>query len=166
MSELHASMPNLYVVRKSGIHHKGVFAKQDIQKGTCVIEYTGEKIIKAESDRRAYKAIEAHKRNNNNGRVYIFELNKRYDIDGSVTYNTARFINHSCNPNCETENVRGKIWITAILDIRKGEEISYDYCYDLEDYQDHPCVCGSKNCMGYIVAEEHRGKLKRLLRAH
>jgi SET domain-containing protein len=159
-------MQKLYAIRKSGIHHKGVFAKTYIPKGTRVIEYTGDKITKAESDRRADAAIEAHKKNGNNGKVYIFELNKRYDLDGSVSWNTARFINHSCDPNCETLNDRGKIWITAIRDIRKGEELSYDYCYDLEDYQDHPCSCGSKNCMGYIVAEEHRGKLKRLLRAH
>ncbi len=150
-------------VKGSSIHNKGVFAKKDIPEGTRIIEYVGEKITKKESDRRADEDIEASKKDNNKGAVYLFELNKRYDIDGNVPWNTARFINHSCDPNCETDIIKGHIWIIAIRDIKKGEELSYDYGYDLDSFEDHPCRCGSKNCVGYIVSEEHRPKLKRIL---
>ncbi|RLE47727.1 SET domain-containing protein, partial [Candidatus Woesearchaeota archaeon] len=79
--------------------------------------------------------------------------------------NTARWINHSCNPNCETININGHIWIVALRDIRKGEELSYDYGYSLDDFEEHPCHCGSKNCVGYIVAEKYRKKLRKILEA-
>lgn len=151
-------------VSRSGIHNKGVFAAKDIPKGTKVIEYVGEKITKAVSDKRADRDIDLNKENpDENGAVYIFELNKRYDIDGNVPYNTAKYINHSCNPNCETDIIRGKIWIIAIKDIKNGEEITYDYGYDLDNWEDHPCKCGSDNCIGYIVREEDWPKLKRIL---
>jgi len=149
------------ILKKSQIHHKGVFAAKDIPKGTKVIEYVGEKISKKESDIRAEIALEKAKKNKNKGAVYIFTLNKRYDIDGDVPYNTAKYINHSCDPNCETEIIKGHIWIIAIKNIKKGEEISYDYGYDFENHKEHPCKCGSKNCVGYIVAKEHRKKLKK-----
>ena len=151
------------VVKNSSIHNKGVFAKKDIPKGTRIIEYVGEKITKAESDRRADKVLEASKKDTTKGAVYIFELNKRYDIDGNVSWNTAGLINHSCDPNCEAEGARGHIWITAIRDIKKGEELSYNYGYDIEDFGDHPCKCGSKKCVGYILAEDQWPKLKRIL---
>jgi len=148
-------------VTKSSIHSLGVFAKQDIPAGTRVIEYVGERITKAESDRRAELPLERSKKDNSCGAVYIFELNKRYDIDGDVFYNTARYINHSCDPNCETEISRGHIWIVALRDIKKGEELSYNYGYSYDDHEDHPCNCGSPRCVGYILAEEHWSKAKR-----
>ncbi len=150
-------------VRKSGIHNKGVFAKKDIPKGTRIIEYIGEKITKAEADKRAEKVIKEHQKKEKKGSVYLFELNKKYDIDGYPKYNLARWINHSCNPNAEVEIIKGHIWIIAIKDIKKGEEISYDYGYDLEDFEEHPCKCGAKNCVGYIVSEEYIPKLKKIL---
>ncbi len=150
-------------VRKSGIHNKGVFAKRDIPKGTRIIEYVGEKITKAEADDRAEKVIEEHKKKEKKGSVYIFELNKKYDLDGYPNYNTARWINHSCDPNAEVDIIRGHIWIIAIKDIKKGEEISYDYGYDIDDFEDHPCRCGAKNCVGYIVSEVDVPKLKKIL---
>jgi SET domain-containing protein len=149
------------IVRGSDIHNKGVFAKKEIPKGTRVIEYIGEKITKAESERRADLPLQRNKENPEFGAVYIFELNKRHDIDGYVPYNTARFINHSCAPNCETQNIRGHIWIIAIRDIPKGEELTYNYGYDMENYEDHPCLCQADNCVGYILAEEHWNKLKK-----
>lgn len=149
------------VVKESKIHNKGIFAKRDIPKGTPVIEYVGDKITKVEADRRAEKQLTKSKNHTKGGGVYIFELNKRYDIDGNVARNPARFINHSCDPNCETEISRGHIWIVAIKDIKKGEEVKYNYGYDLEDYSEHPCKCGAKNCVGYIVAEEGWGKLRK-----
>jgi uncharacterized protein len=151
-------------VKNSGIHNKGVFSKRDIPKGTKIIEYVGEIITKTESDKRAEKQLNLSESHTKDGGVYIFELNKKYDIDGKVPWNKAKYINHSCNPNAETENIKGHIWIIAIKDIKKGKEITYNYGYDLENYQDHPCKCNSKNCMGYITAEEHWPKLKRKLK--
>jgi hypothetical protein len=149
------------IVRKSSIHNRGVFARKDIPKGARVIEYVGEKVTKKEAEDRVTETI--GNADENNGAVYIFELNKRHDIDGKVPYNTARFINHSCDPNCETEIIRGHIWITALRDIKKGEEISYNYGYGPDEFEDHPCRCGSKNCIGYIVAEEHWRKVRKIL---
>lgn len=151
------------VVKNSKIHNKGVFAKKDIKKGTKVIEYIGEKITKAEAERRAEKQLEKSKNHTVDGGVYIFELNKKYDIDGKFPWNPAQYINHSCNPNCEVENIGGHLWIIAIKDIKKGEEISYNYGYDLENFGEHPCKCNSKNCVGFIVAEKYWKKLKKKL---
>lgn len=152
-------------VKKSDIHSKGVFAKKDIPEGTRMIQYVGEKITKLESDRRAETVLEQSKKNVTKGAVYIFTLNQRYDIDGNVSWNPARFINHSCEPNAESDIIQGKIWIIATRDIKKGEEISYDYGYDLEDFEEHPCYCSSKSCVGYIVDSNLREKLKRKLSA-
>lgn len=148
------------VVRTSKIHARGVFAKKNVPAETRIIEYVGEKITKAESERRADVVLHASKKDKTKGAVYIFTLNKRHDIDGNVSYNTARYINHSCAPNCEAQLIRGHIWIVALRDIAKGEEITYNYGYDIEDYEDHPCCCGAPNCVGYILEEEHWPKLK------
>ncbi len=150
------------VVRMSSIHNKGVFARKDIEEGTRVIEYVGERVTKAESDRRADIPLGNHKHSKENGAVYLFQLTKRHDIDGYVSYNTARFINHSCDPNCESDIIRGKIWIVAIRDIKKGEELSYNYGYDIDSYEDHKCRCGAKNCIGYILGEEYWPKFRRM----
>lgn len=153
---------NSYVtVKKSKIHSTGVFAKKDISEGTRIIEYIGERITKAEAEKRAQLPLERAKENKECGAVYIFELNKRYDIDGNVPYNIARLINHSCGPNCETQLIRGHIWIISIQDIKKGEELSYNYGYSFDDYEEHKCRCNAKNCMGYILDEEHWHKLKK-----
>ena len=112
----------IYEIRQSSIHNRGAFAVQDIPEGTRVIEYIGDKITKAESEKRSIRMIEKAKKTDR-GAVYIFELNKRHDIDGSVNYNIARFINHSCDPNCETDIIRGRIWIIALRDIKKAEEL-------------------------------------------
>lgn len=154
----------LIKVKSSGIHNKGVFAKKDIAKGMKIIEYVGEIITKAESDKRAENQLQNSENHTKDGGVYIFELNKKQDIDGKVKWNPAKYINHSCDPNAETENIRGHIWIIALKDIKKGEEITYNYGYGMEDYQNHPCLCGSKNCIGYILAEEHWPKLRRKLK--
>lgn len=148
-------------VKESNIHSTGVFAKCNIPKDTEIIEYVGEKITKKESERRADININRHKDNAEHGAVYIFELNKRYDIDGHVDYNTARYINHSCVPNCEAVNLNGHIWIVALRDINRGEELTYNYGYDIDHYKDHVCLCMSPNCIGYIVAEEHWPKIRR-----
>tara|TARA_R100000027_G_scaffold60818_4_gene51753 strand:- start:17705 stop:18205 length:501 start_codon:yes stop_codon:yes gene_type:complete len=152
-----------YVVRRSSIHNRGLYAKADIEEGEYIIQYKGEKISKAESERRAL-AQEARGRKNGSGQVYIFELNKRYDLDGKTSKNLAKYANHSCEPNCEAVNYRGEIWFVALRDIEKGEELTFDYGYALESALDHRCRCGTPSCIGYIVNEADRPKLKKMLR--
>lgn len=147
------------IVQGSPIHGQGVYAKIDIPKGTRIIQYVGERITKKEAGRRVDASIDRHKKDGTQGAVYIFELNKRHDIDGEVPYNTARLINHSCDPNCEVEIIRGRIWVISLRDIKKDEELFYNYGYDFEDYQQHPCRCGTTRCVGYIIAEEHWPRL-------
>lgn len=149
-------------VRRSPIHGRGVIATKDIPSGTRIIEYEGERITKAESERRDNARAERAARGGD-GCVYIFDVNKRYDLDGHMAWNTARLINHSCDPNCESENVRGHIWITAKRDIAAGEELTFDYGFDVSNWRDHPCRCGSKKCVGYIVAKSQRWRLRKLL---
>ena len=98
-------------VRGSQIHGRGMFAKKTIPKGTRVIEYTGERITKAEGWRRELARQERAGRGAD-GCIYIFELNTKVDIDGSVRWNTARYINHSCEPNCESQVVLLDFWAT------------------------------------------------------
>jgi SET domain-containing protein len=147
------------VVRGSRIHGRGMFAVKLIPKGTRIIEYTGERITKAEGWRREL-ARQERARRGGDGCIYIFELNTKVDIDGRVLWNTARYINHSCDPNCESQIVRGRVWITALREIRPGEELSYDYYYDYEHYEDHPCRCGAANCAGYIVKAPLRWRVR------
>lgn len=153
------------IVKESKIHNKGIFASQDIKKGTKIIEYVGELVTKKESDDISDSEVELSKSNPQElGAVYIFTLNKNYDINGNVPYNTARLINHSCDPNCESDIINGKIWIKAKRDIKKGDELGYDYGYDIENYEDHICKCGSKNCIGYIVNSDYWINLRKKLR--
>jgi hypothetical protein len=131
------------VFRRSGIHGIGGLAARDIPAGTRIIEYSGEKIDRQESLRRC--------EGNNE---YIFRLNEQWDVDGRVEWNLARFLNHSCVPNCEAELDQERIWIIALRSIRAGEEITFNYGFDLEDYRNYPCTCGAASCVGFIVAEE------------
>jgi len=154
-------MTQLWFKKKSHVHGSGLFAIQNIKKGSKIIEYIGDKVTKKEGDKRADKQIKQYKKNKNNGMVYIFELNKLYDIDGSVVHNHAKLINHSCNPNCEVEIINNEIWISAIKNIKKNTELSYNYGYSYDtDYVDHVCKCGSSKCVGYILDEDHWSKLK------
>ena len=146
----------MWKVKHSKIHGHGVFATQNISKNQKIIEYIGEKVTRSEGNKRSEKRISKYLNSNKTGSVYIFELNRHYDIDGSPLYNKARYINHSCNPNCEVDIVNGKIWISSIKQIKKGTELSYDYGYafDKQDYKDHICKCGAKNCIGYIISSD------------
>ena len=149
-------------VWQSTIHGRGIRASRAIPAGTRIIEYEGERITKAESERRD-AARAAREAAGGDGCVYIFEINQRHDLDGHMDWNTARLINHSCEPNCQSEKVRGHIWITARRDIAAGEELSFDYGFDVANWQQHPCRCGSPKCVGYIVAKSHRWRLRKRL---
>ncbi len=133
----------LVEARPSRIHGMGLYAAEPITAGTQVIEYVGERISKAESLRRCEE-----------GNPFIFCLDEQFDLDGGIENNLARFINHSCSPNCEAEDDAGRVWIVARRDIGVGEEVTYNYNYDLEDYPDNPCCCGAADCLGFMVAEE------------
>lgn len=150
-------------VRGSAIHGSGMFASKPIPAGTRVIEYTGERITKAEAHRRELLR-QRRLRGGGDGNIYTFELTRRHDIDGRVPWNTARFINHSCEPNCESRIVRGRVWILALRDIAPGEELTYDYGYDFENHGDHPCRCGASGCAGYIVKSSQRWRVRRAAR--
>jgi len=144
----------LYKIKKSNIDNKGLYASRDIKKGTRIIEYKG-KIITA-------KTSEKDPKFDNDKAIYLFNLNKKYDLDGDFKYNTARLINHSCDPNCEVTGTGLKIWIHAIKNINRDEELTYDYGFGFdEDFKNYPCKCKSKNCVGYIVRSESRWRIKR-----
>ena len=151
-------------VKTSEIHGHGLYATTDIEEKAQIIQYVGEKIAKEESKKRALE-WEDEARETGEGLVYIFELDDKYDIDGRLGDNPARYMNHSCDGNCEAINSDGEIWIVAIQNIKQGDELVYDYGYDMEHFLDHPCLCGSRNCIGYIVREDQRIKVKKLLKS-
>ena len=105
-------------VHQSRIAGLGLFAAQDIKQGTRILPYLGAKVSKDESTRRLAQ-----------GNAYIFTFNDRYDIDGKILRNTARYINHSCEPNCDVTLTTRTIWIVALREIRDGEELTYNYGY-------------------------------------
>ena len=147
----------LYKIKKSNIDNKGLIAAKNIKKGSKIIEYKGKLISKKESD--------DNPKFDNTKRIYIFEINKRYDLDGDFKFNTARLINHSCNPNCEVIGQGLKLWIESIKDIKKDEELSYDYGFSFDqDFKNYPCKCNSLNCCGYIIRQGSRWRVKKTFR--
>ena len=149
-------------VRNSEIHGRGVYATQDIKAEDKIIEYVGEIIDKDESGKRGVAQHE-HAVETGDAAVYIFNLTKKYDIDGNFPWNTARLINHSCEPNCEAWASGKKIFIHALHDIKKGEELTFDYGFDVECFEDHPCLCGRKSCVGFIVSRTQWDELDQKL---
>jgi uncharacterized protein len=149
---------------RSGVHGYGLFARDFIPQGARIIEYLGERVTKAEAERREVQRLERLAAGGD-GCVYVFILNKRYDIDGNVPWNAARRINHSCGPNCEAQNIRGHIWIVALPDIAPDEELNFDYGFDFSEWRTHPCRCGAKECVGYIVTSGQRWRVRRALAA-
>ena len=144
------TLSQLYEVKPSRIHGMGVFARADITTDTRIIEYLGEHVSKEESLRRR-----------KGGNFFVFIVTDKFDLDGEVDWNPARLLNHSCEPNCEAQFTDGRIWLVAIREIRAGEELTFNYNYDLSDYREHPCHCGAKTCVGCVVAEEFFEHLRR-----
>ena len=146
----------LYRVKKSNIdkNGRGLYATKDIKAGTRIIDYVGKIITK--------KQTEESEKFDNSKPIYLFDLNSRYDLDGNVSWNTARLINHSCLNNCDYEGKGLKLWVNANRDIKMGEELTcnYGFSYD-SDYKQFPCKCGSKNCVGYIVRESSRWRINK-----
>lgn len=153
---------DLCEVQGSSIHGRGVYATRKIPAATKIIEYVGELIDKKESERRAW-AQHAKAQSHGDAAVYIFTLTDKWDIDGDVPWNTARLINHSCDPNCEAWIEGKRIFIHSLRDIEAGEELTFDYAFDVECYEDHPCLCGRDGCIGYIVGREQWPRLRELL---
>ena len=144
----------LYKIKKSKIDKNGLYANCDISRGTKIIEYKG-KII-------SVKQTDSNPKYDNNKAIYLFNINKRYDLDGDFKFNTARLINHSCDPNCEVFGSGLKVWVFAMKNIKKDEELSYDYGFSYDaDYKNYPCKCKAKNCVGYILREGSRWRLKK-----
>ena len=144
----------LYKVKKSEIDNYGLYAVKDIKDRTRIIEYKGKILTK--------KQVEENSKFDNDKAIYLFNINKKYDLDGDFKYNTARLINHSCDPNCEVYGAGLKVWVYAIRDIKKGEEVTYDYGFGYDEYyKDFPCKCGSKNCVGFIVREGSRWRIEK-----
>lgn len=148
----------LLEVRPSKIQGLGAFALAPISEGTRIIEYKGERISPAEADRRYDDDASEHPR------VLLFSVDSRTVIDGGVGGNEARFINHSCEPNCAAVTEKKHVYIEALRDIVAGEELLYDYNltrYD-EDAGDHAqryaCQCGAATCRGTMLAPVTRMK--------
>src|SRR5688500_1631927 len=113
-----------FAIRRSRIQGRGAFATRRIRKGERIIEYTGERITNAEADKR-YDDDRMRRHH-----TYLFTLTQRTVVDGGVGGNASRFINHSCEPNCEAVIEDGHIWIRAVRTIAKGCELTYDYQYE------------------------------------
>jgi len=145
-----------FVVRHSAIHGNGVFARRPIRAGTCVIEYTGERISSDESIRRAAAS------DGPVNHTFFFSLADGRLIDGGSDGNDARWINHACEPNCEAFEDDGRVYIYAMHDIAKGEELNYDYKLEYETRHTpavkraFACRCGAPSCTGVMLAPKKR----------
>jgi SET domain-containing protein len=136
------------VVRPSPIHSVGVFAAKPLRKGARIIEYTGQRI----------SPDEANERYDGAPRTYLYGLDDgKTVIDGE---GIAAYLNHSCDPNCEVDEAKGRVWIVAIRDIAAGEELLWDYnLYDDDDPA--PCHCGSPKCRGTMYSRDWLAKVRR-----
>ena len=142
------------VVRNSAIHGRGVFALRRIPKGTRIIEYKGKLITDKEADRR-YSRVHEH-----SPHTMLFSLEGGWVIDATRRGNSARWINHSCAPNCEIEEEGQRIFIEARRDIRLGDELTYDYNLQIGEKhtkaakREHACFCRARRCRGTMLGEE------------
>lgn len=136
------------VVRPSPIDSVGVFTTKPIRKGTRVVEYEGERITPEEADRRYDGVV----------RTYLYELEGgKTVIDGQ---GLGALLNHSCDPNCESEETKGRVWLFAIREIAPGEELVWDY--NLRgDEEPAPCHCGSPKCRGTMYSKEWIATMRR-----
>lgn len=136
------------VVRPSPIHSVGVYTTTAIRRGARVVEYKGERITFEEADRR-YDGV---------SRTYLYGLQDgKTIIDG---HGLGAYLNHSCDPNCEVDEIRGRVWLFALRDIAPGEELVWDYnLYD--DEAPAPCSCGSSKCRGTMYSRQWMSTMRR-----
>ncbi|MGA2779473.1 MAG: SET domain-containing protein-lysine N-methyltransferase [Steroidobacteraceae bacterium] len=164
MKKKRSSRPPLFEVRHSPVHGYGVFALRRIRKGTTVIEYLGDRISHDEADTR-YEDKAA-----GDNHTFLFTVDAKTVIDAGVGGNEARFINHGCDPNCESTTVGKRVFIEAIRTIRPGEELAYDY--QIQRDRDDPanvdevfaCRCGAASCRGSML-EPPKKKRKTAIKA-
>jgi hypothetical protein len=156
-----AAIPTKYsnppiVVRNSKIHGKGVFATRKIAADSFVVEYQGERVTAREANRRSGSDPD------NPFHTFFFSLDNGKLIDGGSGGNDARWINHCCEPNCEAREEDGKIMIYALRDIRRGEELNYDYGLIVEERHTpavkraYLCLCGANNCRHTMLAPKRK----------
>ncbi len=142
------------VIRRSKIHSDGCYTTEPIKERQLVVEYTGPRLTIKEADDIYEKSP----------RTYLFGLTDGEQvIDGD---GVAAFINHSCDPNCEADEIEGRVLITAIRDIQAGEELSYDYnLYDGDLDDESPCYCGAASCRGSMYSEKELAKRTKAMKA-
>lgn len=146
----------LFVVRRSGIHGRGAFAVQTIVKGTRLVEYKGQ-VIDWDRVNRLYPDDDETEGQNH---TFLFEIDDEHVIDANVGGNSARWINHSCTPNCEAVGEGDRIFIESIKTIRPGEELAYDYNIQLPERHTpavkrrYLCRCGTRKCRGTILGKK------------
>jgi len=145
-----------HIVRVSRIHGRGVFAARKIPADTCIIEYQGKRITEREAARRGSSDPD------NPFHTFFFSLEGGKLIDGGDEGNDARYINHACEPNCEAREEDGKVYIYALRDIARGEELNYDYGLIVEDRHTpalkkaYACHCGAPTCRGTMLAPKRK----------
>jgi len=134
---------NFILTKKpSKIHNNGLFVDEDIPSNLLIIEYKGQRISQIAADVR--EILYAQK-----GISHLFNVDDKIVIDGGVDGNLARFINHSCNPNCKIIIKDKRVFIYSKKFIQKGEELNFDYNYNKNTVREY-CNCGSKNCRRFI----------------
>ena len=148
--------------RRSGVHGKGVYAVVDLAEGETLIEYVGEIITWDEALRR-----HPHDPSDPNHTFY-FHIDEDHVIDAKVGGNSARWINHSCQPNCEADVEDGRVFIRSLRPIQAGEELFYDYGLVIDEpytpklKAEYPCWCGAKKCRGTLLAPKRAGRASKL----
>lgn len=144
-------MESPFEIRPSPMQGLGAFATTFIPAGTQLIEYAGQRITPAEAEAR-YPDHPGERHH-----TYLFAIDDEWVIDAAFDGNDARWINHSCDPNCDAVVEDGKIWIETIRDVHPGEELAYDYAYVLPERHTpaakrrYPCSCGAPTCRGTIL---------------
>jgi SET domain-containing protein len=156
----------LVEVRHSPVHGYGVFALRRIRKGTTIMEYLGERISHEEADSRY------ENKDINDNHTFLFTVDSKTVIDGGVGGNDARFINHGCDPNCESASENKRIYVEAVRTIRPGEELAYDYQIE-RDPEDPPnvdeifaCRCGARKCRGSMLVAPKKPRKKKAAVKH
>ena len=143
-----------FEIRESPMQGLGAFATRPISAGVRLVEYAGERLTPAEADAR-YPDVEGERHH-----TFLFAIDDDVVIDAAVEGNAARFINHSCEPNCDAVIDEGRIWIDTLREVAAGEELAYDYAYVLEERHSpsakrrFPCHCGVARCRGTILAKK------------